>query len=92
MDNLPASLFSDFTSLKKTNNGLKAVIALGGWTFNDNGTASQPVFSNMVSSRPNRANFIINLLSFLREFAFDGVDFDWVSNCCDSSELSRPTD
>jgi chitinase len=54
-------------------------VALGGWTFNDNGTATQPVFSEMVSSPANRQKFIANLLSFFREFAFDGVDFDWVS-------------
>lgn len=78
MDNAPSSLFSDLTDLKKKNSGLKAVVALGGWTFNDNGTATQPVFSNMVSTAGNRAKFITNLLSFLREYAFDGVDFDWV--------------
>jgi len=37
------------------------------------------VFSDMVSTQRNRAKFISNLLSFLREFAFDGVDFDWVN-------------
>lgn len=78
MDDLPVSLFSDLTNLKKKNSALKTVVALGGWTFNDNGTATQPVYSTMVSSKSNRATFIVNLLSFLREFAFDGVDFDWV--------------
>jgi hypothetical protein len=37
MDGLPSELFSDFTSLKKKNAGLKTVVALGGWTFNDPG-------------------------------------------------------
>jgi hypothetical protein len=37
MDGLPSKLFSDFTSLKKKNAGLKTVVALGGWTFNDPG-------------------------------------------------------
>ena len=78
MDNQKESLFSDLTDLKKKNSALKTVVALGGWTFNDNGTAYQPVFSNMVSSASNRAKFISNLLSFLLENAFDGVDFDWV--------------
>ncbi|KAL8916580.1 MAG: hypothetical protein Q9172_006245 [Xanthocarpia lactea] len=77
MDNAPPSLFSDLTDLKKKNSGLKAVVALGGWTFNDNGTATQPVFSDMVGSSVNRARFISNLLSFMREYAFDGVDIDW---------------
>lgn len=77
MDNAPSSLFSDLTDMKKKNSGLKAFVALGGWTFNDNGTATQPVYSNMVSNAGNRAKFISNLLSFMREYAFDGVDFDW---------------
>lgn len=32
----------------------------------------------MASTRENRKRFIDNLLSFLREYAFDGVDIDWV--------------
>lgn len=78
MDNQKEWLFSDLTDLKKKNRALKTVVALGGWTFNDDSTEFQPVFSNMVSSARNRAKFISNLLSFLLENALDGVDFDWV--------------
>jgi len=77
MDAQSPDLFNDLTSLKKRNSGLKAVVALGGWTFNDPGP-TQDVYSNMVSTAANRAKFIVNLLSFMREYAFDGVDFDWV--------------
>ncbi|CBX95390.1 similar to Glycosyl hydrolases family 18 protein [Plenodomus lingam JN3] len=77
MDDLDPDLFSKFTDVKKSNPGLKAVIALGGWTFNDNGTATQPVFSDMVSTAANRALFIKKLFAFMRQYAFDGVDFDW---------------
>ncbi|CAG8971988.1 hypothetical protein HYALB_00003326 [Hymenoscyphus albidus] len=77
MDELDETLFTQFTDVKKRNSGLKTIVALGGWTFNDNGTATQPVFSNMVSSQTNRATFIKNLFSFLRQHAYDGVDFDW---------------
>ncbi|RMZ82759.1 hypothetical protein DV738_g1689, partial [Chaetothyriales sp. CBS 135597] len=76
MDGLPESLFTDFTHLKKKNPALKTVIAIGGWTFNDPGP-TQTVFSDMVSSKENRRLFIDNLISFLRQYAFDGVDFDW---------------
>ena len=78
MDNQKESLFSDLTDLKKKNRALKTVVALGGWTFTDNGTEFQSVFSSMVGSASSRAKFISNLLTFLRENAFDGVDFDWV--------------
>ena len=77
MDGLPDKLFTDFTSLKKKSPGLKTIIAIGGWTHNDPGPL-QKVFSNMASTKENRARFIKNLLSFLRKNAFDGVDFDWV--------------
>ncbi|KAK2052280.1 glycoside hydrolase, partial [Colletotrichum caudatum] len=76
MDNLPDKLFTDFTNLKKKNPALKMIIAIGGWTHNDPGPL-QKVFSNMVSTKANRSKFIGNLMSFLRMYAFDGVDFDW---------------
>ena len=77
MEALPLSLFSDLTGLKKKNSGLKCMIALGGWTFNDPGP-TQLVFSDMVATKASRSLFIVNLISFMRQYAFDGVDFDWV--------------
>lgn len=84
MDAQSPDLFNDVTSLKSKNSGLKVIVALGGWTFNDPGV-TQAVYSNMVSTQANRATFILNLLSFFREYAFDGVDFDWVSLLSQSS-------
>jgi hypothetical protein len=63
MDGLPDKLFTDFTSLKKKNPGLKTIIAIGGWTHNDLGPL-QKAFSNMFSSKAGRARFIQNLMSF----------------------------
>lgn len=77
MDDLPTKLFSDFTNIKRRNAGIKTVVALGGWTFNDNGTTTQPVFSDMVSTAAKRKLFIGNLFGFMRKYGFDGVDFDW---------------
>ncbi|KAL9948803.1 hypothetical protein ACHAQF_005536 [Verticillium nonalfalfae] len=76
MDGLPSELFSNFTDLKKNNPSLKMIIAIGGWTHNDPGPL-QKVFSDMVSTKKNRSTFIENLMAFLRQYAFDGVDFDW---------------
>lgn len=82
MDDLDPELFSKMTAMKRKNKALKVMIALGGWTFNDPGP-TQLVFSTMASTKANRATFITNLLSFMRQYAFDGVDFDWVSSSHD---------
>ncbi|KXH59987.1 glycosyl hydrolase family 18 [Colletotrichum salicis] len=76
MDDLKTNLFTKMAALKSQNKALKVMIALGGWTFNDPGP-TQTVFHDVASSKENRAKFIGNLLSFLRQYAFDGVDFDW---------------
>ncbi|GKT97446.1 hypothetical protein Ct61P_15296 [Colletotrichum tofieldiae] len=76
MDDLDPSLFSKMTAMKRKNKALKVMVALGGWTFNDPGP-TQTVFHDLASSKANRAKFIGNLLSFMRQYAFDGVDFDW---------------
>ncbi len=77
MDDLPASLFAEATALKEQNPGLKVAVSLGGWTFNDNGTATQSVFHDIVSSPGNRRTFIEKLFRFMREYGFDGIDIDW---------------
>lgn len=77
MDDLQPDLFSKMTALKKKNKSLKVMVALGGWTFNDPGP-TQRVFHEVAKNKSNRSKFIGNLLSFMRQYAFDGVDFDWV--------------
>ncbi|KAH6653369.1 glycoside hydrolase [Truncatella angustata] len=76
MDDLDEKLFTKIALLKQQNETLKVMIALGGWTFNDPGV-TQSVFHDVTSTKENRAKFIGNLLSFLRQYAFDGVNFDW---------------
>ncbi|KAJ8120265.1 hypothetical protein ONZ43_g2982 [Nemania bipapillata] len=76
-DTVPTELFSQFASLKRQNPDLKIIVSLGGWTFNDNHTTTQPVFGDIAGSSSNRAKFIDNLLDFMQNYGFDGVDFDW---------------
>ncbi|KAF5980123.1 glycoside hydrolase family 18 protein [Fusarium bulbicola] len=76
MPDVKPNLFTQVTDLKDKNPNLSIMIALGGWTHNDPGKY-QKVFSDMVSTRANRQTFIKNLLGFLSQYGFDGVDFDW---------------
>lgn len=73
----PDSLFSDVTAAKQNRPNLKVFISLGGWSFSDNGTTTQPIFGNIASSAANRKQFANNAVSFMNRYGFDGIDIDW---------------
>ncbi|KAA8895207.1 hypothetical protein FN846DRAFT_348546 [Sphaerosporella brunnea] len=77
MDDLPEKLFKDVTNLKTDHPQLKVWVSLGGWTFNDNNTQWQPVFSDIASSDTKSVRFAQKLLAFLSQYGFDGADLDW---------------
>jgi len=81
MDSLtPSSLFTqtaDVRSFKSGLSDLQVYISLGGWTFSDNHTATQPTFGEIASTEANRRKFANNLVHFMRKYGFDGVDLDW---------------
>ncbi|KAI4763235.1 glycoside hydrolase [Aureobasidium sp. EXF-3400] len=77
MSGTKASLFSEVTSLKQRNPDLKVWISIGGWSFNDNNTATQHVFSDAASSITKRALFALKLTQFMTQYGFDGADIDW---------------
>ncbi|KAK8109310.1 hypothetical protein PG984_015111 [Apiospora sp. TS-2023a] len=76
MDGVAPELYKSIGDVKSRNPSIKLIIALGGWTFSDPGPW-QDIFPTMVSTEANRATFIRNLLGFLSEYGYDGVDFDW---------------
>jgi chitinase len=77
MPGVDSDTLTQIMEMKSHNPNVKMMISLGGWSFNDNGTDTQPVYSDMVSTSAKRAQFIDNLFSFLMQYGLDGVDFDW---------------
>ncbi|XP_034489275.1 serine-rich adhesin for platelets [Drosophila innubila] len=63
--------YAKFTGLKTYNKQLKTMIAIGGW---NEGSLR---FSPLVASAERRQQFIKNILKFLRQNHFDGLDLDW---------------
>lgn len=73
----PGSLFDDTTVLKTINPSLEVWVSIGGWTFSDNGTATQPTFGEIAADAGKRQTFANNLVHFMQQHGFDGVDLDW---------------
>jgi chitinase len=77
MDSVTEDTYSQITNLKQKAPGLKIWISLGGWTFSDNDTDTQAVWGDLVSTQANRGTFASNLMVFMKQWGFDGVDLDW---------------
>lgn len=77
IDGTTVSDFKAVTNMKGHAPGTKVWLALGGWTFSDNDTTTQPVFGDLSSTQDKRSKFIKELDTFMTEWGFDGVDFDW---------------
>jgi chitinase len=65
------SQYTSFNSLKTSNPGLKTLIAVGGWTFD------QGRFVYVSSTEALRVAFANSVVSFLESTGFDGIDLDW---------------
>lgn len=69
-------LYENFNALKTQYPGLKTLMAIGGWTFNNPGETEYR-FSDAASTAENRATFAASCLDFCRLYNFDGIDIDW---------------
>ncbi|KAL4958978.1 uncharacterized protein BDV14DRAFT_194146 [Aspergillus stella-maris] len=73
----PASLFEDTTSVKAIKEQIKIFVSIGGWTFSDNDTTTQPLFGEIAADATKRKTFASNVVHFMKQYGFDGVDLDW---------------
>jgi GH18 family chitinase len=63
--------YAKFTGLKTYNKQLKTLLAIGGW--NEGSTR----FSPLVADEERRTELVRNVVRFLRQNHFDGLDLDW---------------
>lgn len=70
-----AKQMREFTALSKDNK-LQTWIAIGGFDFSDPGPTHH-TWSDMVSTKANRAAFIVSVKEYMDEYGFQGVDLDW---------------
>ena len=64
--------FRNFTALKRTNPGVKYMVALGGWA-----DSQDPKYSRLLASSVHMDTFVAHAVQFLQEFGFDGLDLDY---------------
>ena len=70
---LPSGLdgYGKFTRLREQSPGTKAMISIGGWS------AGSSNFSQVAGNPGTRAWFVQNVVNFLGQYNFDGLDVDW---------------
>ncbi|EXL74424.1 hypothetical protein FOPG_10455 [Fusarium oxysporum f. sp. conglutinans race 2 54008] len=66
----------EFTDLSKDGK-LQTWIAIGGFDFSNENTSTHTTWSDMVSTKANRASFIDSVRAYMDEYGFQGVDLDW---------------
>ncbi|KAL3262031.1 hypothetical protein ABHI18_003215 [Aspergillus niger] len=73
----PSSLFQDATNVKSIKPDINVFISVGGWTFSDNNTATQHIYGEIAGDATKRQRFADNVVHFLKQYGFDGLDIDW---------------
>ncbi|KAK6065958.1 bacteriodes thetaiotaomicron symbiotic chitinase [Seiridium cupressi] len=65
------TLYHKVTAAKMRDSKLGVWLAIGGWTFSDNGTQFQPVFGDIAANSIARSTFARNLAQFMLEYGFE---------------------
>lgn len=70
-------LYPSLAGLKRKAPHLKLYLTIGGWNFNNPEAPTKHLFSQMVSNKESRKEFIASCIDYARRFNFDGIDIDW---------------
>jgi chitinase len=73
----PSSLFQDITNVRSIQSNIEVVMTAGGWTFSNNSTATQPLHGEIAADATKRQEFANDIVYFLKQYGFDGLDIDW---------------
>lgn len=76
-ESLTTDVFQNFANIKSVKPDIQAFVSVGGWSFSDNDTKTQPIFGDIAASAEYRQQFANNVVDFLNEYALDGIDIDW---------------
>lgn len=68
---------ADVGKLKSGSKPLEVWVSIGGWHFQDDGTATQPLFGQISRDQAKRELFAGNALRFIDQFGFTGIDIEW---------------
>ncbi|KAL8918458.1 MAG: hypothetical protein Q9208_007364 [Pyrenodesmia sp. 3 TL-2023] len=68
------AMYTEFTALKTAQ--LQTWIAIGGFDFSDVGP-THTTWSDMASTKANRAAFVASVVTFMDKYGFQGADLDW---------------
>ncbi|KAK7994851.1 hypothetical protein PG990_013624 [Apiospora arundinis] len=69
-------MMREFTKLS-SGGKLQTWIAIGGFDFSDPGRATHTTWSDLCSTKENRAAFISSVKDYMDQYGFQGVDLDW---------------
>ena len=68
-------LYGEVLDLKRQRPGLKVMLSVGGWAFNDEPTSW--IFTQLAENSERRGQFIRQATAYARKYGFDGIDIDW---------------
>ena len=68
-------------------NGAKALLSVGGWSYND--VPLENVFMEATADDTRLQRFVESILSMCEAYGFDGVDMDWEHPLVDGSSAGR---